>query len=80
MKCEDLLKALSDYLDGDIDPQICQELEKHLAECDPCQVVIDNLKKTILLYRKGEPFPLPTEFQERLHSLIRERWKAHRKD
>ena len=47
MKCNDLLKLLSDYVDGQIDPALCQELEKHLAGCNPCRVVIDNLKKTI---------------------------------
>lgn len=37
MKCEDLLKAISDYIDGEIDPSICEELEKHLRDCDPWQ-------------------------------------------
>ena len=79
MKCEDLLAALNEYVDGAIDPGLCQEFEKHLAGCNPCQVVIDNLRKTITLYREGKPYELPIEFRDRLHAVIRERWSATHK-
>lgn len=75
MKCEELLKALSNYVDGDVSPSVCEEFEKHLASCDPCQVVIDNIRQTISLYQGDEPFPLPPEFQQKLHECMRERWK-----
>jgi anti-sigma factor RsiW len=76
MKCEELLKALSDYVDGDVDPAICREFEKHLTGCDPCQVVIDNIRKTISLYKGEEPFPLPEELHRRLHDCLRDRWRS----
>jgi RNA polymerase sigma-70 factor (ECF subfamily) len=75
MKCDDLLAMLSDYVDGEIDPAICDELQKHLAGCDPCQVVVDNLRQTITLFKAGEPFELPLEFRQRLHSALRARWR-----
>lgn len=76
MKCEELLKALNDYVDGDIDPAICEGFEEHLAGCNPCQVVVDNVRQTITLYRAGEPYEMPPEFRQRLHQILRERWKA----
>jgi anti-sigma factor RsiW len=75
MKCEELLKVLSDYVDGDVDPSICQQFEEHLADCDPCQVVVDNIRKTITLYRGGEPYRLPEEFHQRLCHVLREKWR-----
>jgi hypothetical protein len=75
MKCEELLKALGDYVDGDVDPGICQEFEKHLAGCDPCKVVVDNIRKTVSLYKGGEPYPLPEGFQQRLREHLRARWR-----
>ncbi len=75
MKCEELLKAISDYIDGDIDPSICEELEKHLKDCEPCQIVIDTVRKTILLFKGTEPYELPYEIKERLHNLLREKWR-----
>lgn len=75
MKCEELLKAINDYVDGQIDPAICDELEHHLADCNPCQVVVDNIRQTIRLYKAGQPYELPPEFCSRLRSTLHERWK-----
>jgi len=75
MKCEDLLAMLNEYVDGTADPAICEEFEKHLHGCNPCQVVVDNVRKTITLYKGGKPYDLPVEFRERLHDCLRTRFK-----
>lgn len=78
MKCAELLKYLNEYVDGTVDPAVCEEFEKHMAGCNPCQVVVDNIRKTITLYKDGQPYKLPFEFHERLHDAIRQRWKETR--
>ena len=75
MKCQDLLKQLSEYVDGTLDPALCEEFERHMAGCNPCQVVVDNVRKTITLYKAGEPFELPINFREKLHAALRQKWK-----
>lgn len=80
MQCEDLLKMLNDYIDGDIDPGVCDELESHLEGCNPCQVVVDNIRQTITLYKGEEVFEMPVKFRERLHQSLREHWQTQRQD
>jgi hypothetical protein len=80
MKCEQLLRVLNEYVDGTVDPSICAEFERHMAGCNPCQVVVDNIRKTITLYREGKPCELPLEFRQRLHTVLRQRWKETHKD
>ncbi len=75
MKCKDLLKILNEYVDGTIDPSMCAEFEKHLDGCNPCQVVVDTIRKTITIYKEGQPYELPVEFKEKLHKTLREKWK-----
>jgi hypothetical protein len=75
MKCEELLKALNEYVDGQVDPAICDEFAEHLAGCNPCQVVVDNIRNTIALYRAGERYEMPQEFHDRLHSSLRDKWR-----
>lgn len=75
MKCEELLKLLNDYVDGTVDPAICAEFERHMAGCNPCQVVVDTIRKTITLYKAGQPYELPVEFRQRLHEVLRQQWK-----
>jgi Putative zinc-finger len=75
MTCEELLKAMNEYVDGNVDPGVCDDFAQHLAGCNPCQLVVDNIRKTIQLYKAGEPYPLPSEFQARLHQTLRQRWQ-----
>ena len=75
MKCAELLATLNEYVEGTVDPAICEEFEKHMAGCNPCQVVVDNIRKTITLYRNGEPYELPLRARKRLHECLRARWK-----
>ena len=75
MKCEDLLLKLNEYVDGEIDPSICAEFEQHLKGCNPCQIVVDNIRQTITLYQNGKPYALPEPFRKRLHAVLRQHWK-----
>ena len=78
MKCAELLATLNEYVEGTVAPAICEEFEKHMAGCNPCQVVVDNIRQTITLYKEGKPYELPVEFRQRLHSVLRQRWnEAH---
>jgi len=74
MNCDELLKALNDYVDGSIEPAVCEQFQQHLAGCNPCQVVVDNIRQTITLYKAGEPYPLPPEFQQVLRQTLKRRW------
>lgn len=74
--CKDLLKSLGDYIDGDLEPGLCAELESHMHDCVDCRLVVDSLKKTITVYRAGKPDPLPEKFSARLHKALQERWKT----
>ena len=75
MTCDELLKALNEYVDGALDPGVCAGFEKHLAGCNPCQVVVDNIRKTIDLYKAGEPYPMPAEFRDGLRAVLQARWR-----
>jgi hypothetical protein len=74
MTCEELLKALNDYVDDETVAAVCREFAEHLAGCNPCQVVVDNIRKTIRLYKDGEPYPIPPQCAERIGGAIRAKW------
>ena len=74
MKCLELLWTLNEYVDRTVDPAICDEFESHIAGCNPCRVVVNNVRQTITLYKSGQPFELPAPFRQRLHTVLRRRW------
>jgi len=68
--CRHLLGDLSDYLDGEASAELCAEIERHLADCADCRVMLDTLRKTMLLYR-GLPQPdLSPQARERLYQAL----------
>lgn len=75
MKCEELLALLNEYVDGTVDPAVCEAFAQHLAGCNPCQVVVDNIRQTITLYQNGQPYALPVQFRARLHTALQRRWR-----
>jgi anti-sigma factor (TIGR02949 family) len=71
LSCEELLGSLSAYIDGDLAPDLCQELEKHLEGCDNCRVVLNTTKRTIELVRlPDEKSDLPDDVRERLFKRL----------
>jgi anti-sigma factor RsiW len=68
--CEEMLGVLSDFVDGELDPELCAEISKHMAECGNCQVVVDSLTKTIMLYRNLGHQPLPDDAKTRLYKVL----------
>ena len=76
MTCEEILATMNEYVDGERGSAICAALEEHLAGCNPCQLVVDNIRQTITLYKSGQPVELPAELRERLRSLLRDRWQT----
>lgn len=68
--CHHLLDDLSDYLDGDASTAICAEIERHLATCDNCRVVVDTMNKTVLLYRDLPQPTLPDHVRTRLFQSL----------
>ncbi len=75
MKCQEMLAALGDYVDGELTPEFCAEFEKHMAGCDPCVIVIDNLRNTIRAYSAGVPYEVPPELHQQLCGMLKEAWR-----
>jgi anti-sigma factor RsiW len=52
-KCQTLLGSLSEYVDGTLSEELCEEIDRHIAECQNCHIVVDTLRKTISLYHES---------------------------
>ena len=70
--CEGLLGSLSDYVDGELGAELCRQIEKHIAECDDCRIVVDTTRKTIdLVHASNDPqTDLPDEVRNRLFKRL----------
>jgi anti-sigma factor RsiW len=70
--CRELVELLIDFVSGDLPPEHCEKVEKHLRLCRPCVVYVETYRLTIRLTRKLPPAPLPPSLKERLSACLRE--------
>ena len=70
--CQNMLSFLSDFVDGELNQDLCLEIESHLSQCPDCSIVIDTLKKTIYLYRKNSigSDQVPDDVRKRLFRCL----------
>jgi anti-sigma factor RsiW len=48
-----MFAELSNYLDEQLDDSLCEELERHMDGCSPCQAFLASLEGTIEACRKS---------------------------
>ena len=79
--CKAMFAELSAYLDEQLDDSLCEELERHMTGCEPCQAFVDTLEATIEQCRSSVqecPPPQTARLREelmqkyqRVHALLR---------
>jgi anti-sigma factor RsiW len=77
MTCQELVERLSDYIDGALEPALVVEVERHVATCHGCHVVLDTTQCTILLARAARTTALAEDRKQlllaRLEAACKER-------
>jgi len=73
LNCKGVIRELSNYIDGDLDPIVKQELERHLEHCEDCTMIVDQTKKSIEILCDSKPVELPTDVRSRLHDGLRQK-------
>jgi anti-sigma factor (TIGR02949 family) len=70
--CRQLLGSLSEYVDGELDDELCSVLEQHLEGCENCRIVVDTLRKTVYLYHESaQDETIPTDIRARLYKSLK---------
>ena len=74
-KCKEIFAMLSDYLNLELAPGTCEEIERHLASCPPCVEFTESLRRTVELCRRYRPEELPPPLGERARAALMETYE-----
>lgn len=75
LTCQELVELVTDYLEAYLSPEARQLFERHIAECESCEVYLDQMRRTIALL--GQPSAEQLAEAERAELLILFRsWKG----
>ncbi|HEY4364438.1 MAG TPA: zf-HC2 domain-containing protein [Bryobacteraceae bacterium] len=73
--CKEVFALLSDYLNLELPPEACQEIEAHIAGCEPCIEFTESLRKTVDLCRQYRPAELAGPLGDEAKSQLLEAYK-----
>lgn len=71
INCQELLDSLADYLDADAQTELCRSIQSHLEACHDCQVYVDTVKKTIVLYHSDAQLQVPVRVSRSLEDAMK---------
>lgn len=74
--CLEIFARLSEYLDEELDPVPCLEVDRHLQGCAPCQAFLESLRRTVALLEDVASPPVPDD----LRRQVREAYRKLRED
>lgn len=69
--CKEVFSLLSEYLNLELPPDACQELEAHIADCAPCVEFTESLRKTVEICRQYKPAELPGPLGQQAREELR---------
>jgi anti-sigma factor RsiW len=78
VKCEDVWREISNYLEGDVDPGLRSAIEEHLRGCKHCTAVLEGTRNVIQVYGDERMFELPAGFSQRLRRRLEENMPSRR--
>jgi anti-sigma factor RsiW len=73
MNCEEAIKLMDGYLDGELDPITSQTIEQHLRECHNCDEAYKTHSALIRSIGQATPYyKAPSGLREQIQSSLRE--------
>ena len=79
MNCDGVIRAVSSYIDGEMEATVVEEIELHLKECRDCTILVQQTRLTVHLYYDSDLVDFPVEVQARLHKTLRRKIRQDRK-
>ena len=76
--CKEIFTLLSEYLNLELPPDACKQIETHLAGCAPCIEFTESLRKTVELCRQYQPSEFPAPLGERAREELLAAYKKMR--
>ena len=68
--CQQVRRELSNYLDGDLTPELRLQIDDHLAGCSHCTAVHDGMRNLVRLLGDGKLLEVPEGFGKRLYQRL----------
>ena len=73
ISCVEVWREISNYVDGNVDPELRARIEAHFKTCKHCSAVCDGTRNVVRLIGDGRAFEVPASFSTRLYDKLPKR-------
>ena len=73
ISCLEVWREISNFIDGEIAPELRARMEAHFRSCAHCSAVLDGTRNVVKLVADGVEYDLPEGFSQRLYKRIKDR-------
>jgi RNA polymerase sigma-70 factor (ECF subfamily) len=71
-RCKRLFALLSEFIDQEVDPSLCADVEGHLGDCSPCKAYLASLEETVRRCQRHCTEEVKAKVRAQVRNLIRE--------
>jgi len=68
--CRQVWKELTNYMEGDLTPEMRDRVTRHLERCNHCTAIYDGTRNVVRLLGDEKAITLPQGFSERLFDRL----------
>jgi len=66
ISCVEVWQEVSNYLEGEVEPELRARIEGHLKICKHCTAILDGTRNVVQLVADGKVLDVPEGFSKRL--------------
>lgn len=71
ISCLEVWREISNYIDGEIDPDLSARMQAHFKVCAHCKAIYDGTRNVVKLVADGVEYEMPEGFSQRLYDKIK---------
>lgn len=71
MRCQEVLRELSNYIDGAVTPDLAWKMEAHFQTCEPCAATLESVRNVTEALGDDRFIQVPPGYSERLAQRLR---------
>src|SRR5947209_786067 len=79
IKCEQVWREISNYLEGELDATLRAAMDTHFHECSRCRSVLEGTRNVVQLYGDERMLEVPAGFSGRLEKRLANNARAERR-
>ena len=73
-----MFESLSEYVDGELDESMCEQIQLHMQDCVPCKTFLASLRRSIEISKLPDktvesPPPLPDDVKSALRVVLKKK-------